>query len=79
MNYLDALTKSLEKEIQEGLWEVIEIRLRSESHNQLKKELETRSNRRIHMITSWFGIPVIVDDTIPSDRVWLIQKKEKEG
>jgi len=79
-DYLTELQEALEKEWERGYWEIIEIDLTPQSHNKIKSQLEQQILAKEDFeINTLFGIPVVVDDTIPKDRLWVIKRKGGEG
>ena len=55
--------------------EVVEIRLTRKVMKQFEKELSEHAHETVRCITAIFGIPVIVDDAVPPDKMWVIGKK----
>jgi len=59
---------------------VVEIRLKLETHEKIKKELAEMSGIKTshkHQITSLFGIPIVVDSSIPNDKGWVLTRKSE--
>jgi len=73
---LDQLIDAYKEALKEG-FKIIEIDLTPVAHEEIKETLTKRMNREIHKVTSILGIPVIIDSTIPKDKLWLMKKKEQ--
>ena len=73
----NALREEYRKSILDG-WEVVEIQLKTETHERLRKELEEEGKASLQRITSFLGILVVIDDTIASDRFFMLRKKRPD-
>jgi hypothetical protein len=60
--------------------EVLEIRLAVPVAKDLGEELaeKTGTRKKVHVITSILGIPVVVDSAVPVDKMWVLKKREIE-
>jgi len=78
MTLLDDFIEILRKQREEG-FEIIEISLRSGVHDEIRDELSKQTNSpNINTIVSLSGIPVVIDDTIPSSKLWIMKRKVKK-
>jgi len=77
VSLLDYIEEAMKKAWENGFI-LIKIEIKSETHKELKDELETRrlaSNNKTQLKTV-FGVPVVIDDTIPADRLWIAKMGE---
>lgn len=76
---LTEIANAIDIEKERCYWEVVEIHLTPSTHKGLLGQFETeRKEGEIACIDTLFGIPVVVDDTIPKDRMWVIRRKRRE-
>lgn len=75
MSYLNKIKEEIQKELEVGEWEFVEIRIRLEAHEELKKELQQKSNLPFKQLESILGMRVIIDDSIPKNKAFLLRKK----
>jgi len=76
MTLLDDLEEARNKAWKEG-FEIIEISLKTETHEKLKKEVDKMMYfPNFHNIKTVFGIPITIDNTIPSNKLWIMKKKK---
>ena len=59
-------------------YEVVEIRLTKDSYDSAKEDFKKHGLEKIEISTLW-GIPVIVDDAVPSNVAFLIAEKKKSS
>jgi len=82
MTQRDVLTEianAIDIEKDRFYWDVVEIHLTPSTHKSLVDELqEDQKEHEIACIDTLFGIPVVVNDTIPEDRMWVIRRRRRK-
>lgn len=75
---LSELKKAIDEALEES--DIVEIRLTRRAMKQFEEQLGEHAHEKVRRcITAIFGIPVVVDDAVPPDKMWIIGKKVKGG